>query len=97
MRISYWSSDVCSSDPPFADDGFALGLLVDVKRRGVDVDHQLRPGPPRLRHRRRTPAVLAHGPANLYAGQFDHSTEARGAGKECVMTSRTRGWRYHKK
>src|SRR3546814_11988379 len=88
MRISDWSSDVCSSD------------LVDDRVLGAGAAHlgDLRE---RLAGERLQCLVLEAeqqdilGPARI-AQQILPSTEERRAGKECVSTCRSRWWPYHK-
>src|SRR3546814_17215545 len=93
MRISDWSSDVCSSDllSLFArvpDDG-------RVAARGRDGCH----GQRHQRHRRRRSAAAAELRRSRYRRSALHArhrtedrarTEERRVGKECVSTCRTR-------
>src|SRR3546814_8518151 len=48
MRISDWSSDVCSSD---LRDGWCPHGDANVRQAGIDTDHQLRGGQPRRQFR----------------------------------------------
>src|SRR3546814_4975004 len=89
MRISDWSSDVCSSDLEHAR---VAGLLqaklghigaADVDRRSDDTDQ---------RHDRR--GGQHEGIAPLIAKQLSRSEERR-VGKECVSTCRSRWSPYH--
>src|SRR3546814_12907746 len=84
MRISDWSSDVCSSDLDCAIRG----------RRGCanpwicgSPRVRLQGGPPR------SAGVSAAGDAGL----VNHRSEERRVGKECVSTCRSRWSPYHKK
>src|SRR3546814_11612648 len=91
MRISDWSSDVCSSD------------LQDLQRAGIT---GRQPQPRLLRHpvdvalaeharEQRRPLRVAHlHPA--VAGGADRSEERR-VGKECVSPCRSRWSPYHSK
>src|SRR3546814_8983816 len=88
MRISDWSSDVCSSDLALTyetPDGFhqrldlrfqlrVLKLPVGIRRRG---DRRLRGG--------------GHGQES----QNEQRSEERRVGKECVSTCRSRWSPYH--
>src|SRR3546814_8619008 len=101
MRISDWSSDVCSSDladqPVAVHDGKHL-VIVAIE----EILHQLRYREIR-RHRDR---VAMHEPSNGYAlerlpnddlpvGVAGSRSEERSVGKECVSTCRSRWSRYH--
>src|SRR3546814_11082455 len=93
MRLSDWSSDVCSSDLVALDRG---DLEVDVRERGraaafggVEVHHQRRDPlaaalerPGQARHSRIEIVVMR---AVLRA----HRSEKRRVGKECVSTWRS--------
>src|SRR3546814_13495308 len=98
MRISDWSSDVCSSDLPVRP--YGLCLLV-VRLRLQQADAVFGGGPGRSSHlalrrhekggrtderdlRPSLPAA-AHGPSLLH-----RSSEDRRVGKECVSTCRSR-------
>src|SRR3546814_7722301 len=81
MRISDWSSDVCSSDLPSAG----------VPERGVKrVDQYVAPLKDNLHH-------LEIAAGLIFSGRFfprDRSEERR-VGKECVSTCRSRWSPYH--
>src|SRR3546814_1652289 len=84
MRISDWSSDVCSSDLEAgqhaeADDGRPDDVA------GVSVQERIQHVPPSL-------SWLRH-PASLRA--VAHRSEERRVGKECVSTCRSRWSPYH--
>src|SRR3546814_11706964 len=85
MRISDWSSDVCSSDLLQHE---ILGRVVAEHRREGDL------GPRRLH-------VLGHhrGAARKNLGPLvlDARSEERRVGKECVSTCRSRWSPYHLK
>src|SRR3546814_16671377 len=101
MRISDWSSDVCSSD-----------LLAAAERAGIVhlLGHEFRWGPDRallaqaIREGRigtpRFVSVLSYLPlladpaAPMPAWWFDRSAERR-VGNECVSTCRSRWSPYH--
>src|SRR3546814_18313126 len=93
MRISDWSSDVCSSD--------LTVLQVKPKCLG-HVDQRRLAGT--IGRRRRQAAVARHrgddgnlaGPARQQ-GRQDRSSEERRVGKECVRTFRSRWSPYHSK
>src|SRR3546814_18426817 len=85
MRISDWSSDVCSSD--LAGEG--MQLLVAAGALGVGGDHGDRP-PAHDRAGRQL------GGGHRLAGP-GHRSEERRVGKECVSKRRARGSRYTSK
>src|SRR3546814_10701125 len=80
MRISDWSSDVCSSD---------LARAVRAKAAAPDRAGQAPESP--SSHRRRTPR---HAPVGSDTAQA-HRSEERRVGKECVRTCRSRWSPYH--
>src|SRR3546814_12137963 len=98
MRISDWSSDVCSSDLPFYTDkatGLGLGLSISyniVEAHGGTLTAST-PGDgkgmlfslslPIVRHDDGTPE------------QQSHRSAERRVGKECVSTCRSRWSPYH--
>src|SRR3546814_11556983 len=99
MRISDWSSDVCSSDlltalHYFADNGpMFLRNFYDKSRRSIE--KPLASGPaayvfPADEKRNGSQARLLR----ILQLQNVRSEERRG-GKECVSTCRSRGWPYH--
>src|SRR3546814_18262225 len=84
MRISDWSSDVCSSDLPF---GAGIDRN-DVPARGGKL-HRLAAG---------RGAEVEHRPAFAGAQQScGQRSEERRVGKECVSTCRSRWSPYHEK
>src|SRR3546814_15369250 len=103
MRISDWSSDVCSSDLPgerFAGDT----LIPHAQRAGAARKADVIGRPVVADERRDQPAVaprnvaVEEGPdviAPDVAG-FDRSEERR-VGKECVRKGRSGWWTYHLK
>src|SRR3546814_14244949 len=96
MRISDWSSDVCSSD-------LLAHLAGDVVLGGVPPQSQPRPCGGRARaHAAAAPAQRGHhraGYAGDHAGAVAarHRSEERRVGKECVSTCRSRWSPYHSK
>src|SRR3546814_20271830 len=98
MRISDWSSDVCSSDLPFGG-GAARLLLRGRKALGAQpVDrgfHVAAAFGQRLLaiHHARAAAVtkLLHGGG----GDLGHRSEERRVGKECVNTFSSRWSPFH--
>src|SRR3546814_20144959 len=109
MRISDWSSDVCSSDLVAGHLATDAGRLEDVHRlqqqRIYQADvaghgSQLGGAAEPLEHR----VDVVHGVTELVDGHVDRLTEVavrversegRRVGKECVSTCRSRGSRYH--
>src|SRR3546814_7527063 len=90
MRISDWSSDVCSSDLAADAAGQPGGnllhelVVVAARHRGIQID-QLHLG--ELRELR--------DPAVEVVGRDGERSEERRVGKECVSTCRSRGAPYH--
>src|SRR3546814_18189856 len=109
MRISDWSSDVCSSDLP--------GLSVRLHRLAIGPTDALAVTPPRRREEhvgdlrdgrvRLTVDIMPRGqrpqhtvvrvPEHLqhFAQGANRRSEARRVGKECVSTCRSRWSPYH--
>src|SRR3546814_5677345 len=83
MRISDWSSDVCSSDLGFSDEMDVFGLQFG---HGVGVGLHERPIISRLNS--------FDDPIEIKEGMLFRSAERR-VGKECVSTCRSRCSPYH--
>src|SRR3546814_14069600 len=103
MRISDWSSDVCSSDLA-AVSGIGRGIELEDHRLALQALHQLRAELRRADHRggvgrqRRDDADMgdrmqAEHRADGKAGEG--RSEERRVGKECVSTCRSRWLPYH--
>src|SRR3546814_17702708 len=96
MRISDWSSDVCSSDLP------AIG---DVDEPGDHPQHGRLPASGRpqedqellVRNRRGELLDDLYIAAGLAYGRETQRSEERRVGKECVSTCRSRWLPYHEK
>src|SRR3546814_17690777 len=100
MRISDWSSDVCSSDlvsPPFGTSK-GMHMKVDADAAGLDATRLGRIaehlegaylGPGKIAGAQ--VAVLRHGEL----AYFESRSEERRVGKECVSTCRSRWSPYH--
>src|SRR3546814_16168030 len=87
MRISDWSSDVCSSDLPFAGSLVEhLDLLVEMRE---DHARDRRIGAPL--------GVPAVDQRRARLGPCLCRSEERRVGKECVSTCRSRWSPYHSK
>src|SRR3546814_6477259 len=90
MRISDWSSDVCSSDLPLPeellDGAGAVAQLLAHRReaRGLHREHEV------VRRRRRP-----FGEARRLEAAVIGRSEERRVGKECVSTCRSRWSPYH--
>src|SRR3546814_13038505 len=87
MRISYWSSDVCSSDlasaPPRSRRGIITAGGVLATRRLVGAASELQEDVLQIR-------LLGRHVDHREAGDADSSEERR-VGKRCVSTCRTGG------
>src|SRR3546814_12746416 len=85
MRISYWSSDVCSSDLLTGSDRMKerpIGILVKaLESIGADIEYTGQEG--------FTPLKIFGGPLKGGEIEVDRSEERR-VGKECVSTCRSR-------
>src|SRR3546814_18524251 len=98
MRISDWSSDVCSSDL-LARARHVLRRKRDGRYLAADLPDGLLP---LVAHLRREPGIddalraLAIEPARARPG-IDVRSEERRVGKECVSTCRSRWSPYHLK
>src|SRR3546814_12215298 len=108
MRISDWSSDVCSSDLPVGVDGLVAGVVMALDMSEV---HSL--GNPRplvqLPQPVRQVRIVSNAPqvafemAEIHRVKTDDRgeqadisrSEERRVGKECVSTCRSRGSPYH--
>src|SRR3546814_13692274 len=108
MRISDWSSDVCSSDLRDVDAEFAVrqvggvAFLGDADRLAVD-EHLIAFGRNLTRKRTMDAVALEQQRVRLGIGQvvdrdqFQPAvrSEERRVGKECVSTCRSRWSPYH--
>src|SRR3546814_12389225 len=109
MRISDWSSDVCSSD---LTDGHAINRIVvrvdpefevetPFRVAGVVQDHRLEHGrvgnAQMIAFKRHQNGRTAGEPHDTTFMTFDHDmrSEERRVGKECVSTCRSRWSPYH--
>src|SRR3546814_18929981 len=95
MRISDWSSDVCSSDLAMVGRGvFTNGASIAADLRliaGLWIGHTLAPFGFMLSDRRIAQIVLGIALTNVLR------SEERRVGKECVSTCRSRWSPYHYK
>src|SRR3546814_5299636 len=93
MRISDWSSDVCSSDLVEAGPRGEQPVQKDVVRQGDCI--ALMEAMPEAS----VDMVFADPPYNLQLeGELlrpNNRSEERRVGKECVGTCRSRWWQYH--
>src|SRR3546814_12494388 len=83
MRISDWSSDVCSSDLMTED-------MVDLPRLQPAIENDRRPA--RGEH-----SEIEGGAGRSTLEQDGDRSEERRVGKECVSTCRSRWSQYHEK
>src|SRR3546814_1357992 len=91
MRISDWSSDVCSSDLVAVPTTLNVGALDLLHPRRVNVDGRRREMMLRLM---RAYEALACRPTWTCA-PYQARSEERRVGKECVSTCRSRWSPYH--
>src|SRR3546814_16709687 len=91
MRISDWSSDVCSSDLN-VEQGLSVdlgeGRLRGAERQFLGVE---------LRDRDRQVGILDHRAFVLERDPANRRSEERRVGKECVRPCRSRWSPYHEK
>src|SRR3546814_1995854 len=93
MRISDWSSDVCSSDLMV---GLTRSWALELAAQGITVNC-VAPGPVATEmFKRNNPSQLARSQALLNAIPVMRiRSEERRVGKECVSTCRSRWSPYH--
>src|SRR3546814_15864652 len=97
MRISDWSSGVCSSD---LEEGFKAALTTVVNKY-AKAKNQLKEKDPNLTGDDVREGITAIISVRLRDPQFEGQTkgklrsEERRVGKECVSTCRSRGSPYH--
>src|SRR3546814_18091317 len=99
MRISDWSSDVCSSDLVRHDNSlrrgtitperYASGKHVEILRRGNEIDQ--------VEAALRSLNLKRHVVASVTGFSGALRSEERRVGKECVRTCRSRWSPYHSK
>src|SRR3546814_14218089 len=101
MRISDWSSDVCSSDlattalnvPPLAYQNHAQKCTISSKHGNErSMANSKRTATP---HRSRIEAYTLKGGTAAVWRESNARSEERRVGKECVSTGRSGGSRYH--
>src|SRR3546814_18104296 len=98
MRISDWSSDVCSSD--LESDRFSIETTEDARRVPQDrtVTAPGRPGDPAplpvVQYRQRPARSACNAGFGKLKARAGRSEERR-VGKECVSTCRSRWSPYH--
>src|SRR3546814_1589633 len=93
MRISDWSSDVCSSDLPHEDRrGFGVLGRPDVERQAILAHRRIVFGIDAARAR---PGLNARRPKRPRIANSLPRSEERRVGKECVSTCRSRWSPYH--
>src|SRR3546814_3875284 len=94
MRISDWSSDVCSSDLGYTVEGYVSGPISDtlgfrIAGRYNKIDDIYFNAAPNVVHPHR-------GEKNInLRGTLEWRSEERRVGKECVSTCRSRWSPYH--
>src|SRR3546814_12024010 len=100
MRISDWSSDVCSSDlPPAQETPSDKPEEAKEQTPGTmdhsTMDHSLMTRPAAAEPMKPLPEVTDADRAAAIATEDDHRSEERRAGKERVSTCLTRWSTYH--
>src|SRR3546814_20386469 len=104
MRISDWSSDVCSSDLPLADDGGVATARLRAAGRVILAADSLGAGQAMIEkavdyagQREQFGRLIGSFQAvkHMFAEMAARSTEERRVGKEWVSTSRSRWSPYH--
>src|SRR3546814_13343795 len=97
MRISDWSSDVCSSDLPEVDEFDVTGFT----RVASDVVRPPRVAESPASMECRVFQIVPHGAGPLHGtwvlAEVLVRSEERRVGKECVSTCRSRWWPLHYK
>src|SRR3546814_18231304 len=100
MRISDWSSDVCSSDLPLLvhDREVFLGTSIGITlfpEDAVSATELMKNGDIAMYQAK----VADKNCFRFYSRAMDQAVERRSeerrGGKECVSTCRSRGWPYH--
>src|SRR3546814_21109062 len=99
MRISDWSSDVCSSDLRSAGDCRRQGpaFRIDVEEPGLQTRGYRRMCRRDEGEGRHQAVARRHGPGPRAGAHPGRRSEERRVGKECVSTSRTQWSPDHEK
>src|SRR3546814_20877898 len=106
MRISDWSSDVCSSDLQGIMFGYASNETENLMPLALDLAHRLLYELAALRREDKEITYLRPDSKAQVTLEYDDNhkpvridarSEERRVGKECVSTCRTRWSPYHKK
>src|SRR3546814_19900832 len=100
MRISHWSSDVCSSDLEVLDQAADRALRLHILEREAELlqialGRLLRDQRDRLERVDALRLHLRHGGGQVDAEVLAERSEERRVGKECVSTCRSRWSPYH--
>src|SRR3546814_19099325 len=99
MRISDWSSDVCSSDlrPLRIRPLISFAQCRDLMQEGLIQFAKYSDGPHKINVRRRTYFLRFRPAFHQLAMRLEVRSEESSAGKECVSKCRSRGSPYHSK
>src|SRR3546814_13258294 len=103
MRISDWSSDVCSSDLHLVAFALVVAAATDAVHPLGGVDRvkiggerpRQRLGTVGFEARQRTRQLVGRGTLGAPPDRGDTRSEKRRVGKECVSTCRSRWWPVH--
>src|SRR3546814_15764178 len=105
MRISDWSSDVCSSDLPKADDLAVRSTLTQNNSPSINIDYRLEKTDKgwKIYDLNVEGLWLIQNYRNQFSDQISRNgidglrSEERRVGEECVSTCRSRWSTYHEK
>src|SRR3546814_17122227 len=98
MRISDWSSDVCSSDLVLNNSnaellqGYRIADRNSIEGNGFDAAFNYQLG---FRNHKNTLLTFSYRYFSYVDKQHNHRSEERRVGKECVCTCRSRWSPYH--
>src|SRR3546814_19881811 len=104
MRISDWSSDVCSSDLNFKSNPFLNNSENNTTMRGGETGYTVGEDRGQMKLPFAEGLAIGHATTRAYGRRFrkyganlTFRSEERRVGKECVSTCRSGGTPYHYK